>query len=136
MSNILALPLVRLTIETGNNEDWIDALKYVVDNGSPNPPQLDLRGIEFAMEVRRRPEDHEVIISASTTNGTIIIGQPPDYGILTISIPDDTMKLKKAGMYVGDVVASDEIHTRVAIQIDLTIVEGLTKAPVYVEPAI
>src|SRR5262245_20265462 len=135
MSNILALPLVRLTVETGNNEDWIDSLKYVVDDGSASPPQLDLRGIVFTMEVRRRPEDNEVVNSASTANDTLFIGEPPDYGVLVISIPDDTMKLKKAGQYVGDIVAADEIHVRVAVQIDLTIVEGLTKAPVYVEPA-
>jgi hypothetical protein len=132
-TNILALPLVRLTVETGTNEDWIDTLKYVVDDGSPDPPQLDLRGIRFRMEVRRRPEDHEVIISASTDDGTLTIGTSPDYGVLIFNIPDDIMKLKKAGVYVGDVLASDETFARVAIQIDLTVVEGITKPPVFAQ---
>lgn len=129
-TNILAMPLVRLTIETGNNEDWIDSLKYVADDGSADPPQLDIRGITFMMEVRRRPEDHEVVISASSADGTISVAPDPDFGVLVIDVPDDIMKLKKAGAYVGDVLATDAEFARVVVQFDLTIVEGKTKPPV------
>ena len=134
MSNILALPLVQLLISTGNQEDWIDALKYVVDDGSPDPPQLDLRGIKFRMEVRRRAVENEVIISASTDDGTMMIGATPNYGFLTINIDAAVMRTKKSGQYVGDILASDETFDRVCAVFDLTLVEGVTKLPVFTQP--
>jgi hypothetical protein len=34
MSNLLAMPLVQLAIETGTNEDWIDSIKFLIDEGA------------------------------------------------------------------------------------------------------
>jgi hypothetical protein len=135
MSNVLALPLVQITVETGNNEDWVDSIKYVVDpaDGTTDVttfPQLDLRGITFEMEIRRQASDHEVIFAASTDNGTIKIGVPPDFGFLIISVPSAEMQYHKAGDYVGDIVGHDDVNRRVTVRINLTIVEGITKAPV------
>ena len=124
------MPVVLLTIETGNNEDWIDSIKYVVDDGSADPPQLDLTGIQFEMEVRHRPTDHEVVFAASTTNSTIMVGAPPDNGFLVIQVPlDPTMRPQEAGSYVADIVGHDGTYTRVVAQIALTIVEGITRQP-------
>jgi hypothetical protein len=130
MSNILAMPLVRLTIETGNNEDWIDSIKFVVDTGAEELPQLDIRNIVFDMEIRRDPLAHEVVLAASTANGTIKIGTPPDFGFLIISVPIAEMRTQLAGEYVGDIVGHDELYTRVVAQIALNIVEGITKQPI------
>jgi hypothetical protein len=134
MSNVLALPLVQVSVETGNNEDWVDSIKFVVDTGAGLPPeempQLDLRGITFNMEIRRQAGDHEVIFAASTDNGTIKIGIPPDFGFLIISVPFTEMQNHAAGDYVGDIVALDDFNRRIAVQIDLVIVEGVTKQPV------
>jgi hypothetical protein len=130
MSNLLAMPLVRLTIETGNNEDWIDSIKFVVDTGEPVLPQLDIRDIVFEMEVRREAGDHEVVLAASTENNTLKIGAAPNFGFLTISIPIADMDKLRAGEYVGDIIGRDEINTRVIAQITLTIIEGATKQPV------
>jgi hypothetical protein len=63
-TNILALPLVQLEVETGNNEDWIDSILFLVapddpDNPPPTAPQLDLRGIDFEMEIRREADDND-----------------------------------------------------------------------------
>ena len=129
-TQILALPLATMSIKTGTNEDWFETLKYVVDDGSENVegmPQLDLRGIVFTMEIRRQAPDHEVVLSASTLDKRIVIGSPPDYGFLLVRIDNDVMKLIRAGGYVGDIVASDDQFTRVAIQFDLTLVEGITR---------
>jgi hypothetical protein len=126
-TNLLALPLASMTIDTGTNEDWLDTLCYVVDDGTPNPPQLDLRGISFAMEVRSSPPDHEVIILATTDNGGLRIGPAPDYGWLIFYIPLDTMKVKFPGAYVGDIVASDGTLSRRVITFDLNIIEGVTR---------
>jgi hypothetical protein len=131
-TNILAIPKVTLDAVTGNNEDWIDSLKYLVevDGGTIDTyPQLDLRGIRFEMEVRREADDHEVILSASTDDGSLSIGSAPDYGFLIINIPYETMKAKFAGIYVGDVVASADNIDRVVIQMTLEIIEGVTKWP-------
>jgi len=68
MSNILAMPLVELQVTTSNNEDWIDSILYLVQTGDPSPPQLDIRGIIFDMEIRRSALEHEVLLSASTDN--------------------------------------------------------------------
>ena len=125
----LALSVAHLTIETGNNEDWIDAIKFVVDGGSPEE-QLDLRGMKFQMEVRRRVEDHEVVIHASTDDGRLMIGEFPDFGFLIITILDEVMRTKDAGNYVGDIIASDTDFVRRCITFDLTVIEGITKPPV------
>jgi hypothetical protein len=130
-TNVLALPLVSMAIATGINEDWIDSLKFVVDDGSSTDfnalPQLDLRGISFLMEIRRSAPSHEVILSASTSDGRMIIGAPPDFGFLIINVPLSDMAAKQPGAYVGDIVASDEVNSRVCAQLNLTIVEGITR---------
>jgi hypothetical protein len=130
-TNVLALPLVALTVATGTNEDWINSLKFVVNDGSssdPNQlPQLDLRGITFEMEIRRNAVEHEVILSASTKDGRLIIGPPPDFGYLLVYVPIEDMKIRKPGSYVGDIVGSDDVNSRVCVQISLEIVEGITR---------
>lgn len=130
-TNVLALPLVSMTVATGTNEDWIDSLKFVVNDASSldfnQLPQLDLRGITFEMEIRRAAPDHEVILAASTTDGRLIIGNPPDFGFLIINVPLDQMEVKQPGQYVGDIVASDAVNSRVCAQINLSIVEGITR---------
>lgn len=130
-TNVLALPLVSMTVQTGTNEDWIDSLKFVVNDASSldfnQLPQLDLSGITFAMEIRRAAPDHEVILSASTKDGQLIIGNPPDFGFLIINVALSDMATKQPGGYVGDIVASDSINSRVCVQISLSILEGITR---------
>jgi hypothetical protein len=128
-TNILALPLLSLTIETGNSEDWIESIKYVVDTGDlpEDLPQVDLRGIEFEMEVRRTAPAHEVVLSATSSDGSIAIGEPPDFGFLIINVGFDDMKALEAGRYVADIRGKDDRYTRICIQIDLTIFDGITR---------
>jgi hypothetical protein len=130
MSNILALPHALVNIETGNNEDWIESFKFVVDDGSGEPdsmPQLDLRGIAFEMEVRRRPKDHEVLLSASTENLRLSIGAFPNVGFLLLNIPVDEMKVITATEYYADIVATDETYQRKCMTITLNVIEGVTR---------
>jgi hypothetical protein len=130
VSNILALPLVSMTVETGNNEDWIESIKYVVGpENVPNAPQVDLRGIGFEMEVRRSAAEAEVVLRASTENGMITTGLQPDVGYLLWRIPREDMKNVKVGNYVADILAKEESRSieRVTVQIELTIREGVTK---------
>jgi hypothetical protein len=128
-TNLLALPLLSLTIETGNSEDWIESIKYVVDTGGLpiSLPQVDLRGIEFEMEVRRSSPSHEVVLSATTADGSIAIGEPPDFGYMIINVAFAKMRPLQAGSYIGDIRGKDDRYTRICIQIDLTIFDGITR---------
>jgi hypothetical protein len=125
MSNLLAMPLAQMDVQTGTNEDWIEAIKYVV--GVDTGPQLDLRGINFSMEVRRVASDHEVILQASTDDGKIAVAASPDYGFLLFFIPYQNMMAQLPGAYVADVVGTDDTHSRVVIRMDVTIIEGVTR---------
>ena len=131
MSNLLAMPLVTLSVITGNNEDWISSVKYVVDDGSGVPaedlPQFDLSGINFNMEVRRQAEDHEVVIRASSVNGEIAIGEPPDFGYLLINVPYEKVKNLNAQKYVADIVGIDEISQRRVLIINIDLAQGITR---------
>jgi hypothetical protein len=127
ITNLLAIPLVEIAVQTGNNEDWVDSMVFLIDETGGQ--QLDIRGIEFEMEVRRQPKDHEVILSASTKAGTLQIGDPPNYGFLIINIPLNDIKTKIPGSYFGDIRGTDAQHTRRVVVINLAIVEGLTKGP-------
>ena len=128
-TNLLALPLLTLQVETGNSEDWIESVKYVVDTGElpEELPQVDLRGIEFEMEVRRTAPSHEVVLSASSADGSIAVGEPPDFGYVIINVGFDKMKVLQAGNYVADIRGYDDRYTRICIQIDLTIFSGITR---------
>jgi hypothetical protein len=126
LTNILALPLAVVTIEASTNEDWIDGFVYYVDGTSP-PEQLDLRGIEFEMEIRRTAPDNEVILHATTKDGSLAFGYPPDIGYLIINISNTAMANQEPGQYVGDIVATDAVYRRRAIAISLEITLGVTR---------
>jgi hypothetical protein len=127
MSNILALPLVQISVITGTNEDWVDSLLFLVSAEGDPDEQLDLTGITFDMEVRRLPDDNQVTIRASTKDGTLKIGEPPNHGFLIINISHEQMKIIEPGNYIGDIIGSDEIAIRRCVLVDLEIVEGLTR---------
>lgn len=127
-TNVLALPLALLDIVTGTNEDWIDAIVYLIDSDDiEEGPQLDLRNIRFAMHVRRAPPENEVVIEATTENAMIRIGEAPDFGYLVIWVPWSEMRNKVPGAYVGDIVAMDETNRRCFVQFNLNIVHGITR---------
>jgi hypothetical protein len=129
-TNILSLPFVTIQFENGTNEDWIDSLLFLVPDGSNNIdqyPQLDLRGIDFEMELRRSATDREVILNASTKDGTLMIGDYPNYGWFIIQVPVTKIEQRQASQYVGDVVASDSAFTRRCMYFTLNLVEGVTR---------
>jgi len=126
LTNVLALPLAHLVIEVANNEDWIDSLVYVVSDTDP-PEQLDLRGLDFEMHIRRQPEVHEIVLAASTRDGGLSIGAPPNVGHLIFFVREQVMRGIWAGRYVGDILARDANFERVALTIDLTVLEGITR---------
>jgi hypothetical protein len=127
VTNVLALPLAHLVIETSNNEDWIDTLVVMVSDSGPPLEQMDLHGISFTMHLRRRPEIHEIVLDASTKTWRIYIGSPPDIGYLIFYVRREVMQTLWAGKYVGDIVANDKDYERVCMTVDFTVIEGPTK---------
>jgi hypothetical protein len=127
LTNVLALPLAHLTIEVANNEDWIDTLVFMVSDSGPPLEQMDLRGINFEMHLRRRPEIPEIVLQASTRERTLYIGSYPDVGYLIFYVPEETMRPLWPGQYVGDIRAFDADFQRVCLTVDLTILEGITR---------
>jgi len=128
MTNVLAIPLAHLVIEVANNQDWVDSLVYLVTSETETPPsQLDLRGLDFEMHIRRRPQDNEVVLAGSTADGSLSIGAAPNFGHLIIFVRETVMRQQWAGQYVGDVVARDRNFERQCLTIDLTITEGITR---------
>jgi hypothetical protein len=125
------MPLVAISVITGTNEDWIDSIKFVVDDGSTTVPedlpQLDLTGIRFDMEVRRQPPEAEVIIRASTVDGGLAVGETPNYGFILINIDHEFMKNIVPGTFVGDIVGTDAGTIRRVILIDLEVQYGITR---------
>lgn len=129
-TNLLAMPLVAMQVVTGTNEDWIDAVKFVVDDLSGDPdsyPQLDLTGIRFTMEVRRRPPDIEVVLRASTDDGTLSVGEAPNFGFLIINIDHEQVEMVRAGTFAADIVGEDDVTKRRVITMNLEIVQGVTR---------
>lgn len=124
-TQILSLPFVQMAIRTTRNEDWVDTIRYVVEE---NGPQLDLRGIDFDMQIRRRPDLHEVMLTGSSTRDRFLsIADPPNVGILVIHVPVAIMKNIFVGQYVGEIRARDDRFYRICITFDLTISEGVTR---------
>lgn len=129
-TNLLAMPLATMDVETGTYEDWVESMVWLVNGTDPSStPQLDLRGIYFEMEVRRTSADHEVLILATTADGTLQFAPPPDYGWLIIAIAASSMSKIFPGNYVADIVGYDTVNTRVVAQFALTLVQGDTRAP-------
>lgn len=131
-TNLFAMPLVTMTVQTGANEDWVSAIRYTVDASTMDPPpledpQLDLRGIRFEMEVRPTVPSHDVVITASTDDGSLTIGFEPDYGFFLFRVPWAVMQKQFPGHYAGEVRGTDAFGTRRVIVVELEIVEGVVR---------
>lgn len=126
-TNLLAMPFVSATFVVSNNEDWIESIVYLLNGTDPSLPQLDIRGIDYSMEIRRATPDHEVVIRASSADDTLAIGEPPNYGYILINVPYENMNTLVAGTYVGDILGKDEFVTRRLIALTVTVVEGVTR---------
>ena len=128
-TNILALPLAEMKVQTANNEDWIDSIVFLVGSSDiATAPQLDLRGIRFEFEIRRAPPESEVVLHGSTDDGRLTIGTPPDYGFLIFNIMAAEMKTRFVyENYVGDILATDGTYSRRCISFTLDLVQGITR---------
>jgi hypothetical protein len=71
---LLSLPLIKLTIETSSNEDWLDSIGYTTPSDDPAPGSpIPLDGILLILTVRDSVDDLAVLLTASTENGLLQI---------------------------------------------------------------
>jgi hypothetical protein len=128
-TNILTLPLVTCTLITGNNEDWLDSFQFVNTISTDVSTPVDLAGIEFKMELRSLASDVDVLITASTEDGRLMVGGTED-SFLVIRVPAVLMETLVPADYVADIVAEADGYRRVIVQISpITIFQGVTRRP-------
>jgi hypothetical protein len=121
-TNILQLPVVECTVQTGNNEDWIDGFAFYEDSAATIPIPLD--GIVFEMEVRANPPEYSVVIRGSTHDGTLTVV----HNVLQMNIRASQMASVPPQDYVFDVVAYDGYRHRIIIRgTQMTVFEGITR---------
>jgi hypothetical protein len=89
--------------------------------------QMDLSGIAFEAQVRRRPPDNEVVLLLSGADGSLSVGSPPNFGHLLFYVQRDVMQRLWAGRYVGDVRASDDHFERIFLTLQLDVIEGVVR---------
>jgi hypothetical protein len=123
-TNVLAIPLVHIVFEVGNNEDWLDLIRYDTPLGQP----VDLHGIDFNMQVRHTADSWDVSLYASTANGMMRVGVEDRFNYLFIHVPLWRMEhVWTTGDYVGDILASDDRFYRVIATFELRVIHGVTR---------
>jgi hypothetical protein len=121
MSNLLILPLVQIVGTTGTNEDWLDGLAFFEDDAETMP--INILGIEFAMQMRQITEDATVALEASQADGRIIVTG----NYLYFDVPAAQMSTITPADYVFDVVGTDNKNSRIIVQGQYTVFEGVTR---------
>lgn len=121
-TNILFLPIVVLAIETQTNADWLDGLEYW-DDIPPVGNPIDLKGIQFEMEMRSSPPVATVVLRASTSNGLIRVYA----NTWQLLVPAPTMSLIPPGDYVFDLLGRADGYTRNLVQAQVAVNLGVTR---------
>lgn len=131
MTQILNLPQLAFPVSTGTNEDWTDAWAYLDVTGGP----ISGAGITLGMMVRRTAADAQVQIVASSVSGDfngIPLNGALSWGgaglnIITLAIPETTMRRIPPGAYLAEVLAVAEGHSKSIALIALTVVQGVVR---------
>ena len=122
-TNILYLPVVELLIDTTNNSDWLDGIEYW-DDVPPAGNPIDLKGIEFALEMRTSPAVATVVLRATTGNGLLRVYA----NTWQLLVPAPTMLLVPPGDYVFDLLGFADGYTRNLVQAQTTVLQGVTRS--------
>lgn len=121
-TNILMLPLIQCQITTGTNEDWIDGFAFFADDAETQPLSLD--GIQFEMEMRAFPPDHNVAVRGSSQEGTLQVSG----NVMGMNIPASQMTMVPPGDYTFDILAYDGNRYRIIVQGTACVVfQGITR---------
>ena len=113
-----------LNIALRTNEDWTDSLSFVT--GEPATP-LDLSGYAFEQHIRTSVASEWTVLTCSTGNGRLTISDPPSAGLLSFNVPASVMSSIRPGVYVHDITATVDGHTRVIASGRVTVIEGVTR---------
>jgi hypothetical protein len=104
---LLSLPVLRVTIETADNEDWLDSIGYVTPPTDPLPgTPIPLDGISLRYTVRTSADDIGNLLYATTDNGLIQI-LPAD----SVSTVNSVWMLAiYAGLFPGFLLPGSYVH--------------------------
>lgn len=111
-TNILALPLYEVEVETASNEDALGG--FSIEAGSP-PAPLSLAGIDFRMQLRTSADSKNVQLEATIANGrlsaaghllgvaidqVVMAGLPPrDYAFDVLAVADGVERRLMFGVW-------------------------------------
>jgi hypothetical protein len=108
------------------NEAWIGSLPFVeADTDTP----VDLTGMAFAMQLRRRAGAATVDLKMATATGELFIAEPAAAGILSYDIPVDRVRLL-SGTYHYDLLAwsaSEPDAARLWLEGSVIVSPGVTR---------
>ena len=130
MTSIRILPLIEVSIVTGTNESFIDAVAFIDAAGNPIP----LSGIRFRGQMRPSPTEAACLgfNTADTAptpgipNGLLAIGGD-GLNVLAFAVPAASMGRLRANTYVFDVVGYAEDVSRRALVGDISLIQGVTR---------
>ena len=118
--DVWELPLIDLQFEVGTNEDWVDSIELLDEDGVT---PLDLTGIAFRLQVRKTAPDHTVLIDASTAAGSLLVGN----GVVGLYVLEDTMHGVPPGDYVLDIVGEKAGRTARLATGTVKVLQGVTR---------
>ncbi len=118
--DVWELPLIDLQFEVGTNEDWVDSIELLDEDGVT---ALDLTGIAFRLQVRKTAPDHTVLIDASTAAGSLLVGN----GVVGLYVLEDTMRGVPPGDYVLDIVGEKDGRVSRLATGTVKVLQGVTR---------
>lgn len=103
------MSLWEIKFAVSTNEDWVDTIAVVENQGEEDELPYDLTGSSLRMHIRSAAEKLKVLLELSTDNGLLIIepaeGGDPYPNKFTVFVPQQTVDdLKPGNSYVYDIV--------------------------------
>lgn len=103
------MSLWKVDFSVSTNEDWVDTIAVVENQGEEDEVAYDLTGAELRMQIRSKAETLKVLLELSTDNGRLIIEDPVGDELypnkITVYVPQATVdNLKPGNVYVYDIV--------------------------------
>jgi hypothetical protein len=104
MTNILSLPQIdNAPFRIVTNADFRDGVQFLQDVTVDPAVPLDISGISFRVAIRDPAQLDEVLLTASTADGTIVVDG--ENGVISFAIPAAQLQHLEAMDAVGDIVA-------------------------------
>lgn len=102
------MSLWKIDFAVATNEDWVDTIGVVENEGETDETPYDLTGSHLIMQIKTQAEKLTVKLELSTDNGLLIIEDPstgePYANKFTVMVPQETVATMAPAVYVYDIV--------------------------------